>query len=208
MRGPVAGLLIGLATLAAVAGGCIEPAEASRERFRRTFSKTTTLLNEKAIQLDGVSETVGFNDDNSLDAVADLTYGCQAYPESAGTNDVIISKWNATTSNASTYIDLIGTNGIRFRVATNLAGTTTFDGSTANNKLPNTTWTSVIGRYRGGEATNADKMQVWINGVNEALTFSGTAPATLQNSTATVRLGFFTGASAVRAFSGYVDECF
>ena len=66
-------------------------------------------------------------------------------------------------------------------------------------------WAHVVWRYYGAGAANADRLKLYVNNVEKALTFTGTIPATLTAATATVKTGVF-GGTITRYFNGRIAE--
>ena len=67
------------------------------------------------------------------------------------------------------------------------------------------TWYHLCVIYNGAGSTDSDKLKVYWNGTNKALTYSGTFPATLRNPSVPFELGRF-GSLAVDYLNGSLDE--
>jgi len=50
-------------------------------------------------------------------------------------------------------------------------------------------WSHCVVVYDGAGATNADRLKIYLDGIEQSLTFTGTIPATLKNSTAPLTIG-------------------
>ncbi len=75
-------------------------------------------------------------------------------------------------------------------------------GYTGSGKLAAGTWTHVVGTFDGSQSGNANRMKIYINGVSETLTFSGTIPATTPSSTTPMTIGKIS----TFYFDGFIDE--
>lgn len=101
--------------------------------------------------------------------------------------------YNTTASwNVSSGDGVNGGNSIKVFLAINPAGNALVSGVTPQATLQ-TPPSQVVVRYRGAGASNAERLKVAIDGVDQTLSFSGTIPTTLQASTANLEIGRFAG---------------
>ncbi len=84
-------------------------------------------------------------------------------------------------------------------------GTTTPFGTTTN-AVSTADYVHICAEFIGGGATNADRMKIYFNGVEETLSFSGTIPASAYNTTAVLVLGDLLSSSNGNNAIGYLDE--
>lgn len=76
-------------------------------------------------------------------------------------------------------------------------------GYTGTGKLAVGTWAYLTAVYDGGQATNATKLKIYINGTQETLTFVGTIPTTTPSNSDNA--GSF-GSGIAQVFEGVIDE--
>lgn len=79
-------------------------------------------------------------------------------------------------------------------------------GYTGSGKLAVGTWTHVVATFDGSQSGNANRMKIYINGVSETLTFSGTIPATTPASTTPMTIGRISSVGGTYEFNGFIDE--
>lgn len=78
---------------------------------------------------------------------------------------------------------------------------------TCTGNITQNTWHNIIWTYDGSGATNADKLKIYIDGVNKTLTFSGTiASALTSNALTTHRLPNHSSLAGINRMNGNVDE--
>ncbi len=78
-------------------------------------------------------------------------------------------------------------------------------GNTTSNVLTANVWYHVAAVYDGSGSTNSDKVKIYINGVSQSLSFNGTIPSTLNDTTDTVDLGY-SPSDGYSYYSGLIDE--
>ena len=66
-------------------------------------------------------------------------------------------------------------------------------------------WYHVAFVYDGDGATNPDRLKIYVDGEEKTLSFMGTIPSLLQNSSASVKIGKF-GGTLDRYFNGTIDD--
>lgn len=69
------------------------------------------------------------------------------------------------------------------------------------------TWFHLVVVYDGSQSGNANRLKMWLNGVSQTLTFSGTIPATNTSSTDPLYIGALnSGSSMIQFMDGLMDE--
>lgn len=113
----------------------------------------------------------------------------------------IASKWN--TSNQSWKMDTntcsAGSCGLKGYIATTLADNTTGGGKSA---ILTNLWGLACMVFDGTQASNATRLQIYWNNVQQTLTFSGTIPSNILNGTAALQWG---KAQSVASYFGNGD---
>lgn len=90
------------------------------------------------------------------------------------------------------------TNSVHFTVANGAD----VKGYTTSNVVSPNTWYHIAAVYDGAQATNTNRLKIYINGVSQTLTFTGTIPATTSGSSTSYWFGGEPSASKVVA----IDE--
>ncbi|HEC61292.1 MAG TPA: LamG domain-containing protein [bacterium] len=159
-----------------------------------------------ALSFNGTDNFLDVSDNNSLDMTTSLTISTWIYKSALAVNDTIISKWDHATqdcwfiqtglsnaANVTIFVaDAIGDGGVNFAIST-------------DEVLVAGIWQHVLFTYDGFGAGDADKLKLYIDGQNKALTFEGTITASLPNSSASVKVGRVGGA-LTRYFNGLIDN--
>jgi pimeloyl-ACP methyl ester carboxylesterase len=109
----------------------------------------------------------------------------------------IVRNYITATDRVKLTIDK-ATNSVHFTVANGAD----VEGYTASNVVTPNTWYHIAGVYDGAQAVNTNRLKIYINGVSQTLTFSGTIPATTSGSTPAYLFGGEPSASKVVA----IDE--
>ena len=124
-----------------------------------------------SLTMNGTTDIISYGDNFDIGAVG--TYMVWVNPSALAATRMIFSKFNTGVSGEFALFTTAGTSGMNFRA---LNGGTA-DGATADSLLVVGTWLHVAVVYDGGGAANADKVKIYVNGVNQALSFSGTFQA-------------------------------
>ena len=135
--------------------------------------------NDGYVEFDGVSSGINAGDIESLDSAQKFTL--EAW--------VNIREWQNWTGifkdNSKTVLETGDTPGQLFCIIRNQANTYGF----AANVLPLNTWTHVAMVYDGTQASNINRLKLFINGVQVTLTFSGTIPSRTENNNTPIIVG-------------------
>ena len=150
-----------------------------------------------ALLLDGVTEVINHGDVASIDLATTNTIMFWLKPTSLTSNDSLVSKGNYAGS-ASPVV--IFTGGATDSLRVTWAGGGSF-GNVAS-WFTDGVWTHTAMVYDGAGATNADRLQVYKDGVAQTITFTGTVPAAYTDGgTDPFRVGY-------NGFSGFHNGAF
>lgn len=140
-----------------------------------------------ALLLDGIDDFVSYGDINALDGVAALTIDCWVNWQSVnGDNKGIVVKVGGSSPYLTTFAFYMNNPGIiEFLTDYGLG----HRGSSPSNTLVANTWTHTAAVYDGSGAENADRVKIYKDGVLQTLSFTGTMPATLGNTSEIVQCG-------------------
>lgn len=116
----------------------------------------------------------------------------------------IMGQWDYQTQGAWMIETDAASDEILVYTATSLtdAGVTT--GKTTDANLALGTWYHIAVVYDGSQTGNTLRLKIYVNGALKTLTFAGTIPASLPNSTADLKFGKF-GGTLTRYFNGMYD---
>jgi len=151
------------------------------------------------LSFDGDGDYVGVNDAPSLKITKDLTLSIWICPKSVSyvAYAVLVSKWAAGGAGYS-YFFALNDDEIQLRIS----GT----GSDYNNKKQTVAtnlvidrWYHIIAVYYAGE----QDIKIYVNGINQSTTVTGTIPSSIFNSTTIVRIGGWT---TNYDFNGSIDH--
>lgn len=144
----------------------------------------------------------------NLGARSSLTFSIWCYLVSIDTtwgNGLFCwGQYNVYTNDIFLYTDTTGK--INFQLNNGADGA-----ATTANSLPLNTWNHIVCTYNGAGSTNDEKMQVYLNGVRQSLTFNYTVPST----TSTIgpafnvfRIGAYLDSinSTVFQWNGLIDD--
>lgn len=151
---------------------------------------TGTIGGENAANFDiASSEYFSHPDDDLLDFTTGFSISMWLNPDVWTDYNCLAAKgpWGAS----SFHIYTVGA-GNYLRVLWNYSNIVVWSDTPSN-----TGWTGsakhLVITYDGDGSTNADKVKIYINGVNQTLTFNGTMPSSLINRTGELRIGSSDG---------------
>lgn len=176
---------------------------------RSGAGNTGTLTGGPTIAEGKLAQGLNFDGTDDYVSVADTA----AFTQSALT----VSFWKKNTSVASNSSFLTKSSGsnrswsvqtldagrnIQFITSSSSVSESEY-GVTPNGVMAVNQWHHVVCVFNGAGSTNAERMQIYINGIAQSITFTGTIPATLVNNTQAVTIG---GKGGVAGFLGFMDE--
>jgi len=140
-------------------------------------------------------------DNASLDFTTAFSWQSWVYLTDFADNNTVSSKWNYQTDGSwATQVRA------DFKIQTFIAATV--DDAGVNYGIGDTifstaTWYHIVVVYDGTLAA-ADRLKIYVNGDPETLSITGTIPASLLNSAASLNVGFWNGLN--RYMNGRIDE--
>lgn len=163
------------------------------------------LVNVTALEFDGTGDYLTGADLAAFDAVASFTYSAWIRCDAGTTYQSLFSKTTFAAGGNQLEIAKVGTSDVVacYVPATTNDTTTRGTGAIALNEAGDFNHVCVV--YNGAGGSNATRLLVYIDGVADSLTFTGTIPATLTSGvTAPVRVGSYSGSGSY--FNGHQDE--
>lgn len=138
-------------------------------------------------RFDGTSQYMTIPDHTTLDALTNLTVAISLTPDIATGNVCPISK-SATGSGA--WSIQTSTDGLRFH-----CGTPGVNFGEASLVLAADVTGNYIWVYDGTQTGNSNRLKLYLNGIEQTLSFTGTIPSTLTNTTDAITLGAYSNPS-------------
>ena len=139
----------------------------------------SNLADDYYLDLDGGTSGVNCGDINALDNASTFTF-------EAWVNIKSWQNWSGIfKDNGKTVMETGDAVGQLYCIVRNPTNTYGY----ASNVLPLNTWTHVAMVYDGTQNTNATRLRLFVNGVQKALTFSGTIPTTTEDNQTPLILG-------------------
>ncbi len=161
-----------------------------------------------SLHFDGTDDYVDMGDMPLTESVSQLSWGIWLRPTSISGLKCLLCKFNNGNTQTAWYTQ---TNTSVFGLNNSILagiGTTTTDGNTyavtPANTISTGTWTHVAVVFDGTLSGNANRFKIYINGIQQTLTFSGTFPATTQATTSNARIGSTSDGN--RYFNGQLDD--
>lgn len=159
--------------------------------------QTSSLTNlNQAINFDGANDYINIGDLAAVEGQSALTMESWIKPNAF----VNGASWLSKSSSSMSNLDLMfsGISGAFLARVTNSA-TTSY--GTTGNVLTIGAWYHIVMVFNGLGSTNADRLKVYVNGVLQGLTFTGTIPVITPNNTASLFIGKYNA-----YFTGSIDE--
>lgn len=139
-----------------------------------------------ARDFDGVDDHVLLGDFPISEGQANLSMAAWVNLDTLGVAEMFFSKYSSATSRIEFRLSDVGTDG---NIAVFIGNGANTGGATTSALLATATWTHIGFAFNGGGSTDADKLKVYINGVNQTLSFAAGLPTTTPSNTGTAHFG-------------------
>lgn len=160
-------------------------------------------------KFNSTSDVIDCSDSALADGSSALTVSIWAFQDALALNSALITKWDYQTQGSWAIQTGFSSNTqLQFFIPPTLVD----DGSNGRGTTPLGSWTSgvwhhVVGVFDGTLTGDANRMKVYIDTVQQTLTFFlGSVPATMNDSTAHVRIGNWGGTLNNRGWNGGLDD--
>ena len=162
---------------------------------------TLTAVKNTDLTFDGADDYVNIGDMNQLDGTAQFTIEAMLYAGSIAQNRTIFSKRADESNKIQLYFS--AGSGLSLSIGN---GAASLVDATTTVAFPINTWTHVAAVYNAAGGANADKIKIYLDGVQADLSFTGTMPATTNSNAAPVLLGAETTTPGTTAFKGKMND--
>lgn len=163
----------------------------------------------RAVSFDGTNDFVDLGDLSYSESNSALSWTMWVNPNTLSTVDCFICKIQATPASgkASYAIGTGSSNASAVSVGISIDGNTSIaTAETPAGVLANGKWAYVAVVFDGSQSGNDKRLKVYVNGVEQLLSFTGTVPSSTQATTSNARLGASSDATPGWLFSGTIDE--
>jgi len=145
----------------------------------QSVSGTPPFSNTKSILLDGVDDFVTMGDTLDFERTDAFSLSAWIKRGSTGVNDSIVSKMESSGSYRGYFLYITSSNKIRFILRNvNTTSNRLFVDSTSS--ITSGNWNHILVTYDG--SSSGSGVKIYINGVSDTVTTSGTLSATILNS--------------------------
>ncbi|MBU4347529.1 LamG domain-containing protein [Patescibacteria group bacterium] len=156
----------------------------------------------QALQFDGVDDYVSANFQFSVLNFQSISNWINF--QTLATGKPIIGKWGNSQNAILIKTDDVNSDEIKICAASGLTDDCANAASTTDANLTVKNWHNLQVVYDGTQSTNADKLKLYLDGSQKTLSFIGTIPTALQNSSANLEIG---GDSDLGGYvSCFIDE--
>ena len=138
---------------------------------RITTSGGNVFRDEFSLAFDGSNDYLALGDVSAIDSLSAITISSWIKCSSTGGTNPILSKHK--DDNESIQL-LVNGNKILFQVENS-------NDCSANFAYTSNDWNHIVAVFNGSGSSNADKCKIYLNGVSQTLTFSGTFPSSVDD---------------------------
>lgn len=157
-----------------------------------------------SLEFDGSNDYISVSDNADLSPTAAFSYFAWVNQDSLNSDEAIGAKWTYSSDGGWALV-VPGTGGfLRAFIADSAGDIGNNYGTTYSAVFSANTWNHIGVVYDGSGSTNADKLKIYLNGVEQNLDFTGTIPATTRDTNADLRIGDFQNLS--RFWTGKIDD--
>lgn len=165
------------------------------------YGSKAVYSNQYSFTFDGVSKAINCGNFEELDNSQFCTISLWLKPNDLGSINRLTGKYRAaqfrlSVLQESNQITFVISNGVSVR------------GITTTSPITSTSaWYHICCVFDGTQSTNADKCKVYVNGVNQTLSFNGTIPTNIHDFKNSVQVPWWIGRSAGSGYTdGKIDE--
>lgn len=167
------------------------------------FTGTLPFPNKVSMVHDGSDEWWDTANITELNGINKLTIETWVRPGTVSGSKDICAKWDYQTQGQ--FVLEISNDEVRVFIANAL------NDAGGNNKITDAAnlvidrWYHIVMVYDGTQGTSADRVEIYVDAVNEASSETGTIASSLQSASSTFKIGKF-GGSLTRFFDGHINR--
>ncbi|MBK9734023.1 MAG: HYR domain-containing protein [Saprospiraceae bacterium] len=165
-----------------------------------TVSDNCPSTSNNALAFDGVDDHITMGDVNAVDGISQMTIEAWVYRTNTSGFNSIVNKTFSQSGDIGIQLHLFDPNDVYFRLA---SGSDAF-GYTTGNQIPINSWVHIAAVFDGTATGNANRVKIYINGVQKTLSFLGTIPSVTPNTTAPLQIAF--PSPGAQYWNGKMDE--
>jgi len=158
---------------------------------------------DNAFGLDGTGDSVSIGDIEEIKNLTEFSAFVWMDARDLPLQSVFLTKWFHPTVTTFAFQTL--NDEVRVFISDDITDTGSNHGTTTNANLLENTSTHIGFIFNGSGSTNADRLKIYVNGVEETVTYVGTIPSQLTDGNASLTIGAFTG-SITLPFVGDLDD--
>lgn len=173
-----------------------------------TSTGTTGVVGKikQARNFDGTSDFIQAPDSANLSPTKVLTVSLWARQTSISFPKALTAKWTFQTDGSwGMQTDSSAGTGIQVFILSSAVDAGSNRGTSPAGSWTAGVWHHVSFVFNGGGTDNPSRLQIYIDGKQQSLTFTGTIPASLVDSASPVNVGLF-GGSLARNWNGDLDD--
>jgi len=156
----------------------------------------------QALKFDGVDDYVnaGTAAGADLSGLSQITVGYWMQLHSDSNLQVFMGPWTAVSTGWHLQNETNLYRSINFVIGD---GVSSYAKGVTPNIMTKGKWHYITAVFNGGGSTNAERMQIYVDGVNQPLNFTGTIPSTITSTSAAMYFGRWSGGTY---FNGALDD--
>jgi hypothetical protein len=160
-----------------------------------------------SLAFDGTDDYVSVGDMTITESASQVSWSVWVKPASLGINKQIFNKARSDLTQLSWAIgtDSSTSSSVKVNISTTTTDPSTY-GVTPSGALSTGAWTHIVAVFDGTQSGNANRLKIYINGIPQTLTFSGTIPAATLATTSNATLAASADQGASLFFNGQIDD--
>lgn len=163
-----------------------------------TYDDLTVGTRRRFLNFDGTGDYIDFGDISTLDSQAAWSIAMRFRQTTHAVNGPLLSRYPSSNTNKQFLLEVLDDKKVQFTYATNASG------GNASVKTTNETvdgWNTLVITHN---TSSSPRTNIYLNGVDETLSVSGTVPTTLRNVSGNVYLA--RNESAGTTFTGDIHD--
>jgi hypothetical protein len=196
--------LSGMSGMSGIVGGGFNPLSVSPLFFSYASAMSggnpVVITDGAASFASGTGNVLSCSNSSSLQFSNGFTFSCWVQSSSFSASQEIFSKWDGSSSDII-QLQIASTGAIDAFVG----GTGGNFGATTSSVITANTWFMITMVFDGTQSTNATRLKVYVNGLSQSLTFTGTIPSSISN-TLELYWGNYHNYTGGFGLVGYLDE--